>query len=92
MLDWIRRRDCIIVGIVIEVLFAILTVAAVGDFSKKEYQGFPQDLKTLIVLSIIVGSMGLVVFGVTLYYQIRAFHLWTDIDTPSLTKETPVSP
>lgn len=52
----------------------------------------PIELRAVFILAFGIGSMWLLLLIGSLYVILRAFHLWTDIDTPSLTKENPVSP
>lgn len=88
MLTWIRRRAYIIASIGI----ALLTVFLLGMLWRVIPQTVDIDLKYLFILAFGIGSMGLFLIMVSLYFQIRAFHLWTDINVVRLTKDNPVSP
>lgn len=71
-------------GTGIGVLFAILILTAVWAWMGERYESYPQILKTFIILTIIVGSMGLVLISVSLYLL---FHWWTDLNkNPCQTK------
>jgi hypothetical protein len=70
-------------------LFVGLTIVGVLSLGGESFHYLPIELKATVALSIFEGSMGIILFSVSLYYTLKWVHLSTN---KKLTKKTLVSP